>query len=154
MAHPPAYQAVTFGTAGASLRRFEPFQVGLRQCPSERNGQMSGYTANPFPSLVPLPVQTGAKARGFSPTALESTAETDSPLEGAGFEPSVPLRWCDGSRPHPWYDVVRRRDKINIEEGGDPNAPTGETLALAYDSVTATEKALSPGAPKLWAECH
>src|SRR5215472_1655813 len=92
MAHPPAYQAVTFGTAGASLRRFEPFQVGLRQCPSERNGQMSGYTANPFPSLVPLPLQTGAKARGFSPTALESTAETDSPLEGSGFELPVPLR--------------------------------------------------------------
>src|SRR5215813_2743534 len=51
---------------------------------------MSGYTANPFPSLVPLPLQTGAKARGFSPTALESTAETDSPLERAGFELSVP----------------------------------------------------------------
>src|SRR5262249_45111494 len=65
-------------------------QVGLRQCPLERNGQMSGHTTNPFPSLVPLPVQTGAKARGFSPTAPEFTAETDSALEGDGFEPSVP----------------------------------------------------------------
>ena len=54
----------------------------------------------------------------------------DSPLEQKGIEPSVPLRWCDGSRPHPWYDAVRRPDEINIEEGGDPNAPTGETLAL------------------------
>ena len=42
-------------------------------------------------------------------------------MKGAGFKPSVPLRWCDGSRPHPWYHAVRRRDEINIAEGGDPN---------------------------------
>src|SRR5262249_49408534 len=66
---------------------------------------MSGYTANPFPSLVPLPLQTGAKARGFSPTALESTAETDSPLEGSGFEPSVPLPGYAGL----FRDRVRRQ---------------------------------------------
>jgi len=35
-------------------------------------------------------VQTGAKARRLSLTALEFSAETDSPLEGVGFEPSVP----------------------------------------------------------------
>ena len=34
-------------------------------------------------------MQTGAKARGFSPIALEFTAETDSLLEGAGLEPSA-----------------------------------------------------------------
>jgi hypothetical protein len=51
-----------------------------------------------------------------------SAISSDSRLEGAGFEPSVPLRWCDGSRPHPWYDAVRRGDEINIAEGGDPNA--------------------------------
>ena len=49
-------------------------------------------SASSSPSLVPLAVQTGAKARGFSPTAPEFTAETDSPLEKAGFEPSVPPR--------------------------------------------------------------
>src|SRR5215831_5288097 len=43
---------------------------------------MGKYFASPSPSLVPLPVQTGAKPRGFSPIALEFTAETDSPLEG------------------------------------------------------------------------
>src|SRR5215831_6947502 len=52
---------------------------------------MSGYSASPSPSLVSLPVQTGAKAPVFSPTAPVFTAETDSPLEGTGFEPSVPL---------------------------------------------------------------
>jgi len=51
---------------------------------------MSGCSASSSPSLVPFAVQTGAKAPGFSPTAPEFTAETDSPLEGAGFEPSVP----------------------------------------------------------------
>jgi hypothetical protein len=56
----------------------------------------------------------------------------DSPLEGTGFEPSVPLRWSDGSRPHRWYDAVRRRDDINIEEGGDPNAKVAsETFGRA-----------------------
>ena len=51
---------------------------------------MSGCSASSSPSLVPFAVQTGAKAPGFSPTAPEFTAETDSPLEEAGFELSVP----------------------------------------------------------------
>jgi len=67
------------------------FEVGLDQCPAERNAQMSGCPASPSCSLVPLAVQTGAKARRLSLTALEFSAETDSPLEGTGFEPSVPL---------------------------------------------------------------
>jgi len=48
---------------------------------------MSGCSASSSPSLVPFAVQTGAKTPGFSPTAPEFTAETDSPLEGDGFEP-------------------------------------------------------------------
>ena len=48
---------------------------------------MSRCSASSSPSLVPFAVQTGAKAPGFSPTAPEFTAETDSPLEGDGFEP-------------------------------------------------------------------
>jgi len=35
--------------------------------------------------------QSAAKARDFSRGAPLSTGETDSPLEGTGFEPSVPL---------------------------------------------------------------
>jgi hypothetical protein len=44
------------------------------------------------PSHVPGHTQTAAKVRGFSPTAPGCTAEIDSPLEGKGFEPSVPRR--------------------------------------------------------------
>jgi hypothetical protein len=44
------------------------------------------------PSLVPMPAQTAAKMRGSPPKALECNAETDSALEGTGFEPSVPLK--------------------------------------------------------------
>ena len=48
-----------------------------------------------FRQLVPLsrPVCRAdwRKNARLSPTAPEFTAETDSPLEGAGFEPSVPL---------------------------------------------------------------
>jgi hypothetical protein len=40
----------------------------------------------------PLPAQTAAEARGSSPAAPQCTTETDSALEGIGFEPSVPRR--------------------------------------------------------------
>src|SRR5215813_10529079 len=51
---------------------------------------MSGCPASPSCSLVPLAVQTGAKARRLSLTALEFSAETDSPLEEDRFELPVP----------------------------------------------------------------
>ena len=43
------------------------------------------------PSHVPSHPQMAAKLRALSLTASGFTAETDWPLEGAGFEPSVPL---------------------------------------------------------------
>jgi hypothetical protein len=45
-------------------------------------------TARPFSR--PVHVQSAARPRASPPTALEFTAETDSVLEEAGFEPSVP----------------------------------------------------------------
>src|SRR5215813_7938555 len=93
---------------------------------------MRGDTANPSPSLVPLPVQTGAKARGFSPTALESTAETDSPLEGTGFEPLVPRKPVILTRPFvevdhllPWAEAepgqeCRGKQRRNRPSGNRP----------------------------------
>jgi len=81
------------------------FKVGLHQCPSERNGQMSGCSESRSPSLVPLAVEAGAIARGFSPTALELTAETDSALGAKGnrtIGPSsrrCPLAHSPGSIP-------------------------------------------------------
>ena len=47
--------------------------------------------ARRVPSLVPVHTQRAAKPRAFLPTAVEFTAERDSPLEGSGFELSVPL---------------------------------------------------------------
>ena len=44
--------------------------------------------ARPFSR--PSHTQTAAKLPGFSQTAQGFTAETDSPLEEDGFEPSVP----------------------------------------------------------------
>src|SRR5207249_322262 len=46
----------------------------------------------PSPSHVPVHPLSAAKPRGSPPTALDFTAETDSPLEGTGFEPSVPRK--------------------------------------------------------------
>ncbi len=42
------------------------------------------------PLSRPQPHADPAKVRGLSPTAPRFTAETDSALEGAGFEHSVP----------------------------------------------------------------
>jgi hypothetical protein len=50
----------------------------------------------PIPILVDQRFSGGA---GFSTQEGEIPLETDCLLEEAGFEPSVPLRWCDGSRP-------------------------------------------------------
>jgi len=63
--------------------------------------------ARPFSR--PSHTQTAAKLRGFSQTAQGLAAETDSPLEGGGFELSdprgdgfrtqTPLRWAVGLLP-------------------------------------------------------
>ena len=42
--------------------------------------------ARHVPSLVPVHMQRAAKPRAFPPTAVEFTAERDSPLEGTRFE--------------------------------------------------------------------
>ena len=66
-------------------------EVGLHQCPSERKGEGGPVRSLHVPSHVPSHPQTAAKVRGFSPIASGFTAETDCPLEGSGFELTVPL---------------------------------------------------------------
>jgi hypothetical protein len=66
-------------------------EVGLHQCPSERKGEGVPVRRLHARSHVPSHPQTAAKVRGFSLTASGFTAETDSPLEQAGFELPVPL---------------------------------------------------------------
>ena len=58
--------------------------------PFREKGLNERVFSQSVPLSRPAPVQTGAKVRGFSPTGLEFTAETDSLLERAGFELSVP----------------------------------------------------------------
>ena len=63
----------------------------LHQCRSEKNGL--GEPAHgqhvPFSGLVQT--HTPGETSTFSFAAAEFTRETDSPAEGTGFEPSVPL---------------------------------------------------------------
>jgi len=61
-------------------------EVGLHQCPSERNGEVVPIRRQYACSHVPSQPQTAAKVRGFSVTASGFTAETDWLLEQAGFE--------------------------------------------------------------------
>ena len=65
--------------------------MGLSQCPLEKKVKKGRVRGQPVPSHVPMHEQTAAKPRDSSPPALGFSAETDSPLEGGGFEPSVPL---------------------------------------------------------------
>jgi hypothetical protein len=67
-------------------------EVGLHQCPSERNGERVPVRSLHVLSHVPSHPQTAAKVRGFSLTASGFTAETDWLLEGSGFELSVPRK--------------------------------------------------------------
>src|SRR6516162_9001665 len=69
---------------------------------------MSGCSASSSPSLIPFAVQTGAKAPGFSPTAPEFTAETDSPLEGDGFE--LPVREHRATAPSHGFAAASHRE--------------------------------------------
>src|SRR5437868_12847452 len=68
--------------------------------------------ARHVPSLVPVYAQSAAIPRASPPTALEFTAETDSALEGGGFEPSVPLgEKGQGAECHISERVPAPRDK-------------------------------------------
>jgi hypothetical protein len=66
------------------------FRVGLRQRPPEKKGKEGRVRRHPDASLLPMHELTAAKPRRSSPRALRFCAETDSLLEGTGFEPSVP----------------------------------------------------------------
>ena len=77
---PPHRDRASFAN-GRNLR-----EVGLHQCPSERNGEGVPARSLRVPSHVPSHPQTAAKVRGFSPIASGFTAETDWLLEGDGFE--------------------------------------------------------------------
>ena len=74
-------------------------KMGLPQCPSEKKERTALVCVRHVPSLVPVYAQSAAKPRASPPTALEFTAETDSALEEAGFEPSVPRDAANLSRP-------------------------------------------------------
>ena len=51
----------------------------------------------PFSGLVQA--HTPGERRDFAPVAMEGTGETDSPLEGEGFEPLVPGEKDQSFRP-------------------------------------------------------
>src|SRR5262249_5389437 len=75
------HQAVTWARPARRWDASNP-RGGTASMPFREKWLIERVLMQPVPSLVPLPVQTGAKARGFSPIALELTAETDSLLEG------------------------------------------------------------------------
>src|SRR6516164_2784347 len=102
-------------------------------------------------TAVPFAVQTGAKAPGFSPTAPEFTAETDSPLEEDGIELSVPprrerlwdnpdkhcyigplaCRWLHQSCRRLRLAMPRRAFRRSWTDGSNPVPSTGESYELA-----------------------
>ena len=65
-------------------------EVGLHQCPTEKNSQGVTARGQRVPSHVPNPHADRRGCRAFGLQRRQFTTETDSPLEGDGFEPSVP----------------------------------------------------------------
>src|SRR5256885_855126 len=65
---------------------------GTAPMPVREKATKGPVRARHVPSLVPVHTQRAAKPRAFPPTAAGFTAETDSPLEGTGFELVVPPR--------------------------------------------------------------
>jgi hypothetical protein len=66
-----------------------PEEVGLYQCPSEKNGQGAPVRGLRVPSHVPATRRPPPKVRAFSPTAPGFTAETDSALEETDLPPMI-----------------------------------------------------------------
>src|SRR5215471_8651528 len=100
---------------------------------------MSRCSASPSPSLVPLPLETGAQVQGFSPTALEFTAETDSALEGTGFEPSVP-------RKAPGVVLVSSLGRADFSVRGGSSRGDMSPLEPFVDAVPMVRIRFTPGA--------
>ena len=112
-------------------------EVGLHQCRSEKKGQGEPARGQHVPSHVPSHAQTAAKARGFSPAAPGCTAETDSPLEGAGFEPSVPHTTKISRPPHLASSLISGKREIigaNLRRSGHGcRAPSaGPTVRIRF----------------------
>jgi hypothetical protein len=63
---------------------------GLHQCRSEKSSQGEPARGQDVPFSSHVQAHTPGESRVFAPVGMEGTRETDSPLEGTGFEPSVP----------------------------------------------------------------
>src|SRR5439155_15642631 len=66
-------------------------EVGLHQCPTEKNSQGVTARGQRVPSHVPNRHADRRGCRAFGLQPRQFTTETDSPLEESGFEPLVPL---------------------------------------------------------------
>ncbi len=65
--------------------------------PVRERGQGEPTPGQNVPFSGHVQAHTPGERRAFAPAATEDTGERDSPLEGDGFEPSVP-RGGDGCR--------------------------------------------------------
>ena len=66
--------------------------------PVRERGQGEPTPGQHVPFSGHVQTHTPGESRVFAPVGMEGTRETDSPLEGAGFEPSVPHDSDDGFR--------------------------------------------------------
>jgi hypothetical protein len=59
--------------------------------PVRERGQGEPTPGQNVPFSGHVQAHTPGERRAFAPAATEDTGERDSPLEGGGFEPSVPI---------------------------------------------------------------
>ena len=92
--------------------------------PVRERGQGEPTPGQHVPFSGHVQAHTPGERRAFAPAATEDTGERDSPLEGRGFEPSVPqdkrrfqdspFRLCGTSRSAGERRVSRKRSAVQI----------------------------------------
>ena len=96
----------------------------------------------PFSGLVQA--HTPGKSRVFAAVGMEGTRETDSPLEGSGFEPSVPLPRLSSIRAVRAEIIGRSTDVFRRDREFDVSALQGR-LSTSSQSQCSTDPGLIAG---------
>src|ERR1700741_5360709 len=112
-------------------------EVGLHQCPSERNGEGVPVGSLGVPSHVPSYPQTPAKVRGFSPIASGFTAETDWLLEECGFEIGVPIQASADRLVFDRVDaLLQRQRQVDLLAEDPPGGQPLEIMPIESDKTS------------------
>src|ERR1700730_9991331 len=117
---------------------------GLHQCLSEKSSQGEPARGQHVPFSSHVQAHTPGESRVFAPVGMEGTRETDSPLEGSGFEPLVPLPSLSSIRAARAEIIGRSTDVFGRDREFDVSALQGR-LSNSCQSQCSTDPGLIAG---------